>query len=125
MFILRFEESKQSRPKSKIELLAEQRDAKRRRVTHKKVHTSRKTHTEVRTSYLKKRQRRFFGGDEEALFLFGEIFLQLTFVFTRFYEKLSVIKWNTYRLKRLTPSQAPQLSEVLDVMYISCLSQIQ
>ncbi|KAJ1532029.1 hypothetical protein ONE63_000663 [Megalurothrips usitatus] len=41
------EENKQSRYKSKLELLAEQRDAKRRRQNHKKVHTSRKTHTEV------------------------------------------------------------------------------
>ncbi|KAK3921896.1 U11/U12 small nuclear ribonucleoprotein 48 kDa protein, partial [Frankliniella fusca] len=41
------EGSKHSRPKTKLELLAEQRDAKRRRMNHKKVHTSRKTHTEV------------------------------------------------------------------------------
>ncbi|GLH01744.1 U11/U12 small nuclear ribonucleoprotein 48 kDa protein [Gryllus bimaculatus] len=38
----------QPRPKSKLELLIEQRDAKRRRISYKKkVHTNRKTHTEI------------------------------------------------------------------------------
>jgi hypothetical protein len=42
----RLQKEEQQRPKTFIERLAEERDAKRRKVS-KKVHTNRKSHTEV------------------------------------------------------------------------------
>jgi hypothetical protein len=42
----RFRKEEQKRPKTFIERLAEERDAKRRKVS-KKVHTNRKSYTEV------------------------------------------------------------------------------
>lgn len=44
--ISRFQKEEKQRPKTFLERLAEERDAKRRRVS-KKVHTNRKSHTEV------------------------------------------------------------------------------
>jgi hypothetical protein len=41
-----FQKEEKKRPKTFIERLAEERDAKRRKVS-KKVHTNRKSHTEV------------------------------------------------------------------------------
>ncbi|XP_034239537.1 U11/U12 small nuclear ribonucleoprotein 48 kDa protein-like [Thrips palmi] len=61
-----FNDNKQSRPKSKLELLAEQRDAKRRRVTHKKVHTSRKTHTEVLREVIRNQMEYIQSQDSET-----------------------------------------------------------
>lgn len=44
--IFSFKKEEKQRPKTFIERLAEERDAKRRRAS-KKVHTNRKSHTEV------------------------------------------------------------------------------
>jgi hypothetical protein len=49
----RFQKEEQKRPKTFIERLAEERDAKRRKVS-KKVHTNRKTYTEVCINFLLK-----------------------------------------------------------------------
>jgi hypothetical protein len=46
----RFQKKEQQRPKTFIERLAEERDAKRRKVS-KKVHTNRKSYAEVRIDF--------------------------------------------------------------------------
>jgi hypothetical protein len=45
-----FKKEEQKRPKTFIERLAEERDAKRRKVS-KKVHTNRKSYTEVHVNF--------------------------------------------------------------------------